>query len=293
MFIGKIKETGRRVHIDDVVTNNKHIDYVCPICNGKLILKNGPVNVAHFAHQNLNNCDSFSSDMSEWHKEWQNVFPKTNQEVVLSLNITNKKYITAARNHSFADKLYDDMSYDDFLHYIDKIPIEKMNIKHRADVLACGYVIEFQHSPISTREFNERNWFYTACGYKVIWIFDFVEQYETGRINYIDEWSNKKDNGSKYRWKFPSRIFRDFIPQDHKPQYRENEYGVKEWWNGDITIFFQLYEEDCEEENSSIEKIIWSSIDNHTGTSNFKYFLTSYYPGNKREFLEYVKNRKL
>ena len=41
-----------------------------------------------------------------------------------------------------------------------------------ADVLINGYVIEFQHSPISRDEIKERNEFYTNCGYKVIWVFD-------------------------------------------------------------------------------------------------------------------------
>ena len=49
---------------------------------------------------------------------------------------------------------------------------EKDEKKHRADVLINGYVIEFQHSPISRDEIKERNEFYTNCGYKVIWVFD-------------------------------------------------------------------------------------------------------------------------
>lgn len=36
----------------------------------------------------------------------------------------------------------------------------------RADILMGGYVIEFQHSPISAGEFERRNKFYTRAGYK-------------------------------------------------------------------------------------------------------------------------------
>jgi len=60
--------------------------------------------------------------MSDWHKAWQSIFPLKNQEVPL--------------------------------------PFDKPC--HRADVLAYGYVIEFQHSPISVEEFDERNLFYTS-----------------------------------------------------------------------------------------------------------------------------------
>lgn len=45
-----------------------------------------------------------------------------------------------------------------------------------------NYVIEFQHSPISAEEFDERNKFYTSIGKKVVWIFDVQEKYETGRL---------------------------------------------------------------------------------------------------------------
>lgn len=78
--------------------------------------------------------------MSEWHKQWQAVFPIRNREVSL--------------------------------------PFEKPC--HRADILAYGYVIEFQHSPLSMREFHERNEFYTSIGKKVIWVFDVHDKYENG-----------------------------------------------------------------------------------------------------------------
>ena len=49
--------------------------------------------------------------------------------------------------------------------------------------MACGYVIEFQHSPITAEEFNVRNQFYLTYGKKVIWIFDLSEEFEDGRID--------------------------------------------------------------------------------------------------------------
>lgn len=43
---------------------------------------------------------------------------------------------------------------------------------HRADVLADGTVIEFQHSPISTTEIREREDFYVAEVGAMVWVFD-------------------------------------------------------------------------------------------------------------------------
>ena len=53
--------------------------------------------------------DNWHYDMSEWHSQWQAQFPIGNREVV----------------------------------------VEHLGKKHRADVMACGYVIEFQHCFIS------------------------------------------------------------------------------------------------------------------------------------------------
>lgn len=71
--------------------------------------------------------DDWKYDMSEWHRNWQNRFPESTREVV----------------------------------------IEYKGESHRADILTGGYVIEFQHSPITSTEFERRNLFYTKAGYKV------------------------------------------------------------------------------------------------------------------------------
>lgn len=123
--------------------NNKQISitnairgdfFSCPFCGSRMIAKKGEVKIHHFAH--LGSCtETWKYDpMTEWHKNWQNEFPKENQEIML----------------------------------------RKGNIKHIADVLINKYVVEFQHSKISLEEFLDRNRFYTSLGYKLIWIFDFV-----------------------------------------------------------------------------------------------------------------------
>ena len=94
---------------------------ICPICDSPVIAKCGKILVWHWAHENLEDCDSFSEGETLWHLNMKNLYPKDWQEVVIIKN--------------------------------DK--------KHRADVLKPdGTVIEFQHSPITTEEVVKRNEFY-------------------------------------------------------------------------------------------------------------------------------------
>ena len=82
--------------------------------------------------------------MSEWHYNWQCLFPKECREVV----------------------------------------VEKFGVKHRADVLINGFVVEFQHSSITAAEIMERNNFYLACDYAVIWVFDAQNKVKSGFTTY-------------------------------------------------------------------------------------------------------------
>lgn len=130
VFIAKDKE-GNDIAIEEAVRGG---EYFCPNCGGAVIVKakSSEAVKGHFAHKNKAECDSWNYDMSEWHRAWQNSFPKECQEVV----------------------------------------VQKDGIKHRADVLINNTVIEFQHSPITAEEIAERNRFYTECGLKVVWVFD-------------------------------------------------------------------------------------------------------------------------
>ncbi|MBQ3559204.1 MAG: UvrD-helicase domain-containing protein [Agathobacter sp.] len=135
-----------KVHIDDTHSNQ---EYYCPGCGATLVVRRGEVRRHHFAHHANRICaDSWERDgiydISEWHENWQNCFPRDNQEVGLVLGET----------------------------------------KHRADVLIDRTVVEFQHSVISPQAFDDRNNFYLNLGYKVIWLFDMSEQYDGGELFY-------------------------------------------------------------------------------------------------------------
>ncbi len=57
--------------------------------------------------------------------------------------------------------------------------------KHRADVLKDGIVIEFQHSPISLDDFEDRNNYYIGKGYSVCWVFDTTDWFDKGKLDEV------------------------------------------------------------------------------------------------------------
>lgn len=144
--------------------------YYCPVCNEDVILKQGKTNITHFAHKSCECTDNWQYDMSEWHINMQSYFDKIYQEVVITRN----------------------------------------GKKHRADILKDRIVVEFQHSPISSKEFMDRNKFYVSAGLKVIWVFDVTKQIDNGQL----EWNYNKDNMMK--WKQPLRILWNTKKPDRK-----------------------------------------------------------------------------
>lgn len=174
--------------------SKKDIEYYCPVCEAKLIRKMGEINIHHFAHaHNQKCCDNWTHDMSEWHTNWQNRFPIESQEVVIKGN----------------------------------------GAIHRADVKVEDIVIEFQHSPISTNEFNNRNQFYTSMGYKVIWVFDMQEKF-TNKLIYQFSFQYGKLL-KKFNWDRASKIFKDFEDDniDVFFQETESENGNMKLWKID------------------------------------------------------------
>lgn len=207
-----------RVYIDETHSNQ---EYYCPYCGVPLITKKGEKRQHHFAHHPSHHCSdswvgerSHNYDTSDWHNEWQSLFPKDNQEVMLVLGDT----------------------------------------KHRADVMIDKTVIEFQHSVMQVKAFDDRNNFYANFGNKVIWLFDLSDLLESNNIIY-----EKAEKGLVFNWKNPKRAF--------------NNYDIK---SGCIDLFFQLGNDD-----KCIVRVMDVSID---GFENF----TATDLMSKEDFLEYV-----
>jgi hypothetical protein len=151
-----IDKDGKRILAFNAKKND---EYLCPICRGEVILRQGNINITHFAHRSNECTDNWYYDMSEWHYSMQKRFPENQREVVVNY----------------------------------------MRQTHRADVLHGNQIIEFQHSPISTEELVERNNFYNEAGYSVAWVFDVQDQYDFNAITIMDhdkalmyKWSNPK-----------------------------------------------------------------------------------------------------
>lgn len=93
----------------------------CQLCGEKVVSACGDINIHHWRHLNLKNCNSHKENETEWHRNWKNQFPFEWQEVI----------------------------------------IIKSGIKHIADIQTnTGLIIEFQNSPISQGEIRKRESFY-------------------------------------------------------------------------------------------------------------------------------------
>lgn len=141
-------KSGNRVFIDNA---QKGIDYYCPACKAKMIMKCGDIVAHHFSHKARKLCDPWYKDrMSDWHRKLQSMFPEDCQEVTVWNDSHSEVH--------FADVMF---SYK-----------------------GTGHVLEFQHSPITRKEFISRSSFYLGLGYKLTWIFDFCECEKPKKILY-------------------------------------------------------------------------------------------------------------
>lgn len=246
-----LDRSGKLIDVD-IAIKNPDSKYYCRSCGGELIIKKGNVRIKHFAHKNKCTCDDYHENMSEWHRYWQKKFPIRNREVPL--------------------KIDDSILQTSFIECLKKT-------ERRADILCYGYVIEFQNSPITSKEFNERTWFYNALGKKVVWIFNMIEEYKNEKIQLIEERYNKGDNGGKYSWKYASKTFINYDSYDN-----------------DVILIFQVAEVDNKEtdiEQGYFERVIWAINSNNDKDTNFKRFFTSYYPGNFTELMQKIQAREL
>ena len=194
---------------------NKNVTYFCPICCQEVQLKKGEVNTPHFAHLKCSCLDTWNYDMSQWHKKMQNYFPQKFREVIVKYN----------------------------------------NRKHRADILINNIVIEFQHSPISITEFNERNDFFKKAGYQLAWVFDLSEQYENESL-YCKE---QRNLDYLMHWKHPKRIFSDIKLCDHDKNFAL--WFAHKSKNSDLIL---------------LDKVIWSPT-NEYGKRSVNRFIVSQY----------------
>lgn len=92
----------------------------CPGCGSPVIAKICVDRVDHWAHHNVDNCDTWYEPITDWHIKWQDKFPKENREV----------------------------------------HIVKDGKRHISDVHINRFFIEFQNSVISAKDVEARENFY-------------------------------------------------------------------------------------------------------------------------------------
>ena len=103
---------------------------ICLCCGSELVAKCGSLKVWHWAHKSKKNCDHWWENETPWHRNWKNKFSDDWQEI---------------------------------------IQISENGEKHIADIKTpAGFVVEFQHSPISSSERISREQFYGD----MCWLFD-------------------------------------------------------------------------------------------------------------------------
>lgn len=210
--------------------------YYCLECGEELILKKGAIKVHHFAHKSTENCLYSNREMSAWHLEWQSHFDKKQCEVICRSK----------------DEVY------------------------IADVLLNNTVIEFQHSPISYYDVEDRTLFHVGCGRKIIWLFDFRHKYN----NAIKERNNCSFDYFVACTKFNM--------QDSE---RENLFN----WdrpNESITAIYYYSEEEpsylfLQLDDDLIIHVDWNLRDEEKDDASFEYFSGDKLT--KEEFLERVQ----
>lgn len=171
-----------RTHVDDTASR---LDYFCPVCGAQVIPKKGRERRHHFAHKGDHACtDTWGCayEDSEWHMGWQVRFPRENREITLALG----------------------------------------SVKHRADILTARTVVEFQRSSLSPDQFDERSSFYLDLGYRVVWLFDLRDLYESGAI--VD---SSAGQGAGFTWDNPRKAF------------RSHDIAC-----GNVDVFFQLTDDE-------------------------------------------------
>ncbi len=138
MFVA-LDSNGKRVYADEV---EKDAKCFCPVCGEPVTLHRG-TKWAYFEHHADTSCQYGGNDNSnnKWHLKMQSYFPKETRDVC------------------FEDKLYKTVNVADV---------------YLAD---SNTVLQFQHSYISSKEFQRITKFHLFYGRRIVWLMD--ESYES------------------------------------------------------------------------------------------------------------------
>jgi competence protein CoiA len=155
----------------------------CPACHRPVVAKCGKLRVWHWAHKGTLLCDAWAEGETEWHRAWKGQFPADWQEVV---------------------------------HHAEN------GERHIADVkTGDGWVLEFQHSPLSTEERRARTVFYK-------------------RLNWIVDGTRRKRDVAQFNRALQSGVA--LAPQGPVRILSEGCRILEEWTEDEATVFFDFGE---------------------------------------------------
>lgn len=121
---------------------------ICRCCGGELIAVVPHDNHPHWRHR-AGDCDPWSEPEGAWHLGWKERFPLISREIPM----------------------------------IDEATQER----HRADVFHNGTIVELQHSPISEKERDLRDAFYTVRG-RMFWLVHLHDEKSFNATSFALSW---------------------------------------------------------------------------------------------------------
>jgi competence CoiA-like predicted nuclease len=84
--------------INERIIPVKGVRAFCPLCKEIVIAVCGEINIHHWRHETLTNCDPWKESETEWHRRWKEKFPKEWREYIISKY--NEKHIADIRTES-------------------------------------------------------------------------------------------------------------------------------------------------------------------------------------------------
>ena len=183
-----LDKTRVRVPIELADKKNR---YHCPCCNRSVIVKQGKINAWHYAHEPGSDCDASFSEMTAWHKAWQERFPEECREGIVE-DITGYKRI--------------------------------------ADVKISNITIEFQTRSIPKDVFDARNRHHIRASKEVLWVFNCLDKeiWLTRKVNEEDGTFNDKYWA---RWAYPNRLLAKYSYYTWGKRRALQDKDSNEWFN--------------------------------------------------------------
>lgn len=189
---------------------------ICICCNSETIAKCGNINVNHWAHRDLSHCDKWWESESDWHRQWKNLFPVKNQEVIHYDSVTGEKHIADIKtdkglvielqNSSISiqelysrEKFYGNMiwivnaiKFKKNIHFFNKLPYKNSNLFSK-----------YKFS--SWKKNNATSSYYNKSDYKILKIDELIRSFSIEKLT--DEIENEYKGHHLFDWEHKRKVW--------------------------------------------------------------------------------------